>query len=88
MASAALVYLGGAATLALTGLLVWLVITEIGRAQHRAGIDVTGHVTLHEVLMAKIGIGLEDPTDSPARAFRRAANAPLSALGGVLKGII
>ena len=67
--SAALVYLGGAATLALTGLLVWLVITEIGRAQHRAGIDVTGHVTLHEVLMAKIGIGLEDPTDSPARAF-------------------
>jgi hypothetical protein len=67
--SAALVYLGGVATLALTGLLVWLVITEIGRAQRRAGIDVTRHVTLHEVLLAKIGIGLEDPTGPPTKGF-------------------
>jgi hypothetical protein len=58
--SPALVYLGGMATIALCALLVWLVISEIGRAQRRAGIDIAEHVTLREVLLAKVGIGLDD----------------------------
>ena len=62
--STALVYLGGLTTVVLSLLLVWLLISEIGRAQRRAGIDVNGKVSLREVMLAKIGvgIGLGDPT--------------------------
>jgi hypothetical protein len=67
--STALVYLGGTLTVALTALLVWLVIAEIGRAQHRAGIDLDRQVTLREVLVAKIGVGLGDPGQPPNREF-------------------
>ncbi|MEA3151134.1 MAG: hypothetical protein QOD56_2073 [Gammaproteobacteria bacterium] len=67
--STALVYLGGTLTVALTALLVWLVIAEIGRAQHRAGIDLDRQVTLREVLLAKIGVGLGDPAHRPNREF-------------------
>jgi hypothetical protein len=67
--STALVYLGGTLTMALTALLVWLVIAEIGRAQHRAGIDLNRQVTLREVLLAKIGVGLGDPTQPPTMEF-------------------
>jgi hypothetical protein len=63
--STALVYLGGTVTVALSALLVWLVIGEIGRAQRRAGIDVSRQVSIREVLLAKVGIGLDDP-DVPA----------------------
>jgi hypothetical protein len=59
--SPALVYLGGVATVVLSALLAWLVIAEIGRAQRHAGIDVNRDVTLREVLLAKIGIGIGDP---------------------------
>jgi hypothetical protein len=38
--------------------LVWLLISEIGRAQRRAGIDVNATVTMREVLLAKIGVGI------------------------------
>lgn len=61
--STVLVYVGGMTTIALTALLVWLVISEIGRAQRRAGIDVNHHVTLREVLLAKAGIGLSDAAE-------------------------
>lgn len=64
----ALVYVGGVATIALSLLLAWLVIAEIGRAQHRAGIDIDPEVTLRDVLLSKVGIGLTDP----ARASRDA----------------
>jgi hypothetical protein len=67
--STALVYLGGIATIVLTALLVWLVITEIGRAQRRAGIDVNGKVTLREVLLAKIGVGIGDQPGPAAKHF-------------------
>lgn len=67
--STALVYLGGLVTIVLTGLLVWLLITEIGRAQRRAGIDVNRNVTLREVLLAKIGIGLDDPAAVTSKDF-------------------
>lgn len=67
--STALVYLGGLVTIVLTGLLVWLLITEIGRAQRRAGIDVNRNVTLREVLLAKIGIGLDDPATVDSKDF-------------------
>lgn len=59
--STALLYVGGLTTVALTVLLLWLVIGEIGRAQRRAGIDADRRVTLREVLLAKVGIGLGDP---------------------------
>lgn len=68
--SAAMVYLGGAATAGLTALLVWLVITEIGRAQHRSGIDLDRHVTLREVLLAKVGIGIGDSVQPVAGEYR------------------
>lgn len=67
--STALVYLGGMVTVVLTGLLVWLLIAEIGRAQRRAGIDVNRNVTLREVLLAKIGIGLDDPATLTSKDF-------------------
>lgn len=67
--STALVYLGGLVTIVLTGLLVWLVIAEIGRAQRRAGIDVNRNVSLREVLLAKIGIGLDDPATVGSNDF-------------------
>jgi hypothetical protein len=56
--SLALVYVGGSATVVLSLGLVWLLISEIGRAQRRAGIDVNATVTLREVLLAKIGVGI------------------------------
>lgn len=67
--SVGLVYLGGTLTVALTALLVWLVIAEIGRAQRNAGLDLDRPVTLREVLLAKIGVGLGDPTQPPSREF-------------------
>jgi len=67
--STALVYLGGTLTVALTALLVWLLIAEIGRAQQRAGIDLNRQVTLREVLLAKIGVGLGDPAQPLNREF-------------------
>ncbi|SPX87961.1 hypothetical protein [Mycobacteroides abscessus] len=60
--SPALVYIGGIATISLCALLTWLLISEIGRAQRNAGIEITGAVTLREVLLAKIGVGIQDPT--------------------------
>jgi len=67
--STALVYLGGLTTVALSALLVWLIIAEIGRAQRRAGIDVDRRVTLREVLLAKVGIGLGDPAGPASQSF-------------------
>jgi hypothetical protein len=67
--STPLVYLGGVATIALTAFLVWLVIAEIGRAQRNAGIDLDRQVTLREVVLAKVGIGLGDPVPAPARQY-------------------
>jgi hypothetical protein len=62
--STALVYLGGLTTVGLSILLTWLIIGEIRRAQRSAGIDVNAEVSLRDVLLAKIGvgIGLGDPT--------------------------
>jgi hypothetical protein len=59
--SRALVYLGGILTIALTALVVWLVVTEIRRAQQRAGIAIHRDVSLREVFLAKVGIGLDEP---------------------------
>jgi hypothetical protein len=59
-----LVYIGGVATVALTALLVWLVIGEIGRAQERAGIQIDPNATLRDVLLAKVGVGLGDSSGS------------------------
>ena len=56
--SLALVYVGGTATVVLSLGLAWLLISEIGRAQRRAGIDVNATVTMREVLLAKIGVGI------------------------------
>lgn len=67
--SAPLVYLGGVATVALTAFLVWLVIAEIGRAQRNAGIDLNRQVTLREVVLAKVGIGLGDPIQPPSQQY-------------------
>lgn len=57
--SMGLVYLGAFATIALTALTVWLVIGEIRRAQERAGIALHRQVTLRDVFLAKVGIGLD-----------------------------
>lgn len=57
-ASTALVYLGGFVTIALCAFLVWLLITEIGKAQRRAGIEIDPNVTFAEVFLAKIGTGV------------------------------
>ncbi|MGE2713019.1 hypothetical protein ACQI4L_03060 [Mycolicibacterium litorale] len=65
-ASTPLVYLGGTATIVLTILLVTLVIAEIGRAQRNAGIAIDPNVTFREVLLSKIGMGLDDPVATPS----------------------
>jgi hypothetical protein len=59
--SSPLVYLGGTASIVLAAMLVWLVIAEIGRAQERAGIVIDKSATLRDVLLAKVGVGLDDP---------------------------
>ncbi|EUA51155.1 putative membrane protein [Mycobacterium xenopi 3993] len=64
--STALVYLGGSLTVALCGLLVWLVVTEIAKAQQRAGISIHPEVTLAEVFLAKVGVGISPPAHSMA----------------------
>ncbi|BBY62661.1 hypothetical protein MHEL_09040 [Mycolicibacterium helvum] len=51
-----LVYLGGVATVVLAGLLVWLVLGEISRAQRRAGIEIDRDATLRDVFLTKIGV--------------------------------
>ncbi|WP_143545423.1 MULTISPECIES: hypothetical protein [unclassified Rhodococcus (in: high G+C Gram-positive bacteria)] len=58
-ASMVLVYVGGVTTIVLTALLVWLVIAEIARAQKRAGIEIDPDATLRDVLLAKVGVGLQ-----------------------------
>ena len=60
-ASTALTYLGGSLTIALCGLLVWLLVAEIAKAQQRAGISIHPEVTLSEVLLAKVGVGISPP---------------------------
>lgn len=60
-ASTALVYLGGSLTIALCGLLVWLLVGEVAKAQQRAGISINPQVTLSEVLLAKVGVGISPP---------------------------
>lgn len=60
--STALVYLGGTVTIGLCILTAWLLIDGIHRAQVAAGIDVNQHVTMREVLLAKVGVGLGDPS--------------------------
>jgi hypothetical protein len=65
--STALVYVGGMATVVLSLLLAWLLVSEIAHAQRNAGIEINGTVTLREVLLAKIGFGLEDPVNSVPR---------------------
>jgi hypothetical protein len=57
--SLALVYLGGIATIALAALWAWLVLAEIKRAQRRAGIAIDPHATLRDVLLAKVGVGID-----------------------------
>jgi hypothetical protein len=57
--STALVWLGGTLTIGLAWFILWLLIGEIGKAQHRAGIDNCG-TKISEVLLAKVGIGLQD----------------------------
>lgn len=64
--STALVYLGGSLTVALCGLLVWLLVTEIAKAQQRAGISIHPEVTLGEVFLAKVGVGISPPARSMA----------------------
>ncbi|MDR3655964.1 MAG: hypothetical protein P4L48_09905 [Mycobacterium sp.] len=59
--STPLVYLGGTITIALCAMAVWLLVGEIHRAQQFAGIAIDHRVTWHEVLLAKVGIGLGDP---------------------------
>lgn len=71
------VYLGGVATIALSALLVWLVITEIGRAQQRAGIAIDPNVSLRDVLAAKIGVGMDEPDKNAAS--KSARDRPISA---------
>jgi hypothetical protein len=56
--STALVYLGGSVTICLCAFLVWLLITEIGKAQRRAGIEIDPNATFAEVFLAKIGTGV------------------------------
>ena len=65
--STPLVYLGGTVTIALCALAVWLLVGEIHRAQFSAGISVDHRVTVREVLLAKVGIGLGDPIRSPGQ---------------------
>ncbi len=60
-ASTGLIYLGGLLTIALCGLLVWLLVTEIAKAQQRAGISIRPEVTLSEVFLAKVGVGISPP---------------------------
>jgi hypothetical protein len=61
-ASTALVYLGGSLTIGLCGFLVWLLVGEIAKAQQRAGISIHPEVTLSEVLLAKVGVGISPKT--------------------------
>lgn len=60
-ASTPLVYLGGSATVLLCALLVWLFVTEIAKAQRRAGIAIHPEVTFSEVFLAKVGSGISPP---------------------------
>jgi hypothetical protein len=56
-----LVWLGGTLTIALCMFFLWLVISEIGNAQRRAGIPIVESVSILDVLQAKAGIGLGEP---------------------------
>jgi hypothetical protein len=57
-----LVWLGGTLTIALCVFFLWLVIGEIGNAQRRAGIPIVESVSLVDVLQAKAGMGLGEPS--------------------------
>lgn len=66
--SVALVWLGGTITIALALFTVWVLIGEIGKAQRRAGITVDTHTRLSDVLLAKVGVGINQPhADSVGR---------------------
>lgn len=63
--STALVWTGGLITVGLVVFLTWLVMTEIGRAQARAGITVDTSARLRDVFTAKIGVDIAPPAVQP-----------------------
>lgn len=59
--STILVYLGGSLTVAVCALLVWLLVTQIAKAQQGAGIAINSDVTLAETIFAKVGGDVSPP---------------------------